>query len=188
MDIGSGSGGGGNGDSLLDVSAISGIAGEDNDYNDSELFRASSRFAAGAGAGSGGGAAGRYSLSADLDSSIILGGRSPRRQSHAEQTGTSAAAVVDAALMSPPPFVARGGAEDGPALNPPGRTRLLNRGEVWDGGGGGGSGGAADLGATGTLGEDGGGAGAWDARLDESRGTLRSASVIPVVAGDGAGL
>lgn len=100
LGLGSGGGGEGGSGSLLDVSGISDIAGDDNEYDDSELLRR--------GGGSNGvGAGGRYRLNGNNnndDRNDIFGGErsSPRRQAQLRPGRTQTAAAAAAAM--PPPL------------------------------------------------------------------------------------
>ncbi|CAM9519485.1 unnamed protein product, partial [Scytosiphon promiscuus] len=105
------------GGSLLDVSGISGIAGDDNNYtyNDSELFRGGNGSGVPTGVGGGGGGGGgRYRPDGNYgsnsggdsknDKNAALGvERSPRRRGQPRPGRTLAGTTVASASMPPPP-------------------------------------------------------------------------------------
>ena len=179
-------GSGGGGESLLDVSGISGIAG-DNDYNfnDSELFRG--------GGGGGGGSSGRLNLDGDYGNghdSINLGGEEEERSPAAWQRprpGRTSASSVLAPRTAASLGLGRGRGE-GQARTPrrsrsPATDSFLRRNGGSGGGSGGGAGGGSGGGGGGYgAGRSGGLAGAavgghdeglsseWDVRGDDLEG------------------
>ncbi|CBN79178.1 Similar to tubulin, gamma complex associated protein 2 [Ectocarpus siliculosus] len=179
------------GESLLDVSGISGIAGDNNDfnYNDSDLFLGGGGDSGDSGGGGGGGGGGGYGGGVaangastrgrhhrlDLDTtgggnngSVLGGATSPRWQ----QPGPGRTAAVDAALVSRAATLRLGGG--GGEGETPGRSRSPMTDSFLLRNGGGSSGDGSDglgVGRNGASARRGGGVGAsgeWDAKAGES--------------------
>eukprot|EP00903_Cladosiphon_okamuranus_P016182 g14933.t1 len=143
---GLGGGGGGGGESLLDVSGISGIAGDNEcNFNDSDLFRA---------AGGGGSSGGRLNLDGDYgnnngNTSLYLGVEDGGRSQTAWQRprpGTTAKVPSAAAVTSL--GLGRGG-EEGPTRTPGRSSSTVTDSFVLRNGGAGGENGRVGNGGAG---------------------------------------
>ncbi|CAM9775598.1 unnamed protein product, partial [Ectocarpus sp. 4 AP-2014] len=174
------------GESLLDVSGISGIAGDNNDfnYNDSDSFLGGGGDSGGGGGGGGGGYGGGVTATGastrgrhhrlDLDTtgggnngSVLGGATSPRWQ----QPGPGRTAAVDTALVSRAATLRLGG-RGGEGVTP-GRSRspMTDSFLLQNGGGGSGDGsdglGVGRSGASARRGGEMGASGEWDTKAGE---------------------